>query len=863
MRFDTIPIESSIPDAFAQQVHLRGDRCAVVTENGSVTYQQLDHIANCAAGALLANGHCRGHTVAILCEQGILQIAAIMGVLKAGGIYVPLDMAVGRRRLKNIIQHAEARIVLTDRINRSVASLIGGAQMRVVNIEKDLEQYADKYQAVRLSPADFAYIYYTSGTTGDPKGVVDIHRNVLHNVARYTSSLEIDCNDRLTLVQSCGFSAAVSNIFTSLLNGAVLLPFDVRTRGVSALARWLVSQEPTIYHSVPSLFRQLMRCCDTLPTLRVIRLEGDQTRAIDVDTFNRQFDSNCTLVNGLGATETGITAQYFIENGKSLDRNVVPVGTAMRDFCFEILDASREPVPRGQYGEIVITSRYLASEYWRAPDLTNSRFSVIDGETRSYFTRDIGRINRHGLLEVHGRMDSLVKIRGEWVDLGALEVALARCDGVQDAIADLPNDGAAKTELTAWIVQDVGANVSAEVLRESLRSQDWPQCSTPTRFIILDDCPLDLNGKIDRKALAATTGRQGERTTPRSPREMLVAKVFEQVLRVGTVSRENDFFELGGDSLSAVEACLQLSRLTGSDQALGLFQHASSVAELAKSLDGAFDRGCLVPLQRRGNGPPLFCVHAHMGHVFNLRQLAGQFSPEQKFFGLQARGLTGTEPPDLTLEAMATTYAACIREVQPTGPYLISGYCFGSWVAVEIARQLRHAGHEVSALFLIDPQLPHAILAKMPGTDVEWRLRQTLKRLRGVGANRIFQKLRRRLFNAGPKARIRTLWLIVHLFQGKRGICSRVLHRPSDAIGVMQLDYQPSAYYGDACILLPNGKALECSSRHAWASYIRGNLDFENLVGNSSDLLRDPYTRDLAACILRRIGALNNSRVIG
>jgi amino acid adenylation domain-containing protein len=859
MRFETIAIESSIPDAFAQQVRQHGERCAIITENGSVTYQQLDHIANCTAGALLANGHRRGHTVAILFEQGILQIAAILGVLKAGGIYVPLDMAVGRRRLRNIIQHAESRIILTDRINRSVASLISSDRTRVVNIEKDLEQYADNYQATALSPSDFAYIYYTSGTTGDPKGVVDIHRNVLHNVARYTTSLEIDCNDRLTLVQSCGFSGAVSNIFTSLLNGAVLLPFDVRARGVSALARWLASQKPTIYHSVPSLFRQLMRCCDTLPTLRVIRLEGDLARAIDVDTFNRQFDRNCTLVNGLGATETGITAQYFIEYGKSLNRNVVPVGKATRDFRIDILDARHRPLPQGQYGEIVITSRYLASGYWRAPDLTNSTFSVIDGETRSYYTRDLGRVDRHGLLEVHGRMDSLVKIRGEWVDLSALEVALARCNGVKDAIAELPLAGAAKSELTAWIVPDARANVSSGNLRESLRSQGWPQHSTPTRFIVLDDWPLDLNGKIDRKVLAATTDRRERRATPKNPREKLVAKVFEQILQVGTVSRADDFFELGGDSLKAVEACFELSRLTGTSQALGLFQHASSVAELAKSLDGAFDRGCLVPLQPTGDGAPIFCVHAHMGHVFNLRQLAGQFAPEQKFFGLQARGLTRMEQPDVTLEAMATTYVACIRKVQPTGSYLISGYCFGSWVAVEIARQLRNAGHQVSGLFLIDPQLPQAISAQVPGASPGGQLGRFLNRLRGLSTDRMAQKLRRRLFNTVRRARIRFLWLIVHLSQGKRWICGLVLRQPGDAIAVMQLDYRPRAYDGDACILMPNDKPLELSERRAWESFIKGNLDFEFLVGNSSDLLREPYTRDLAACLLRRIGARTNS----
>jgi len=860
MQNEKIAIESSIPDVFAKQALLHGERLAVVTEGGCVTYQELDQLANRIAGALVANGHRHGQTVSILVEQGIFQIAAILGSLKAGGIYVPLDLALGRRRLHEIVQHADSNIVLSDLINRSTAKLISGERRCVLNIEDDLEQYSDKYQATDRSPNDISYIYYTSGTTGDPKGVVDTDRNVLHNIARYTTSLNIGCNDRLTLLQSCGFSGAVSNIFAALLNGALLLPFDVRLRGVSALAKWLAIQEPTIYHSVPSLFRQLMRYCDTLPSLRIIRLEGDYARAVDLQTFNRQFDGNCTLVNGLGATETGITAQCFIEHGNSVPANAVPVGKPTHGISIDVVDAKNQSLKQGRCGEIVITSRYLASGYWRRPDLTQLAFSVIDGETRSYHTGDLGRFDRHGLLEVHGRVDSLAKIHGEWVDLAALEAALARCVGVSDAIANVLLAGAAESELTAWLVPDAGANVTSAKLREMLRKQGWPRHSTPTSFFILEKWPLDINGKIDRKALPDTKEPQRNRTAPETPLEKLVVEVFEQVLEISPVSRTDDFFELGGDSLKAVEVCLELNRRTGSNRALGAIQHAPRVMELARILSGTVNRGCLVPLQPRGDAPALFCVHAHMGHVFNLRHLAKQFAPERIFFGLQAKGLDGMERPDTTLEAMAATYVSHIRTAQPTGPYLIAGYCFGSLVAIEIARQLSDAGETVSALFLIDPQPPAGLMPKRRRVGLELRAGSFLEWLHKLGARSAAPSLPGALSRTIRKLRVRTLRFLTRLLPADQWLSRIALRRAADAIDVMQLDYRPRPYDGDACILMPCDHSLELCQHHAWNSYIKGKLEFEILVGNATELLRDPYTRDLAARIIARVDTQSDGR---
>jgi thioesterase domain-containing protein len=275
--------------------------------------------------------------------------------------------------------------------------------------------------------------------------------------------------------------------------------------------------------------------------------------------------------------------------------------------------------------------------------------------------------------------------------------------------------------------------------------------------------------------------------------------------------------------------------------------------ELARILGGEVNRGCLVPLQPRGDGPALFCVHAHMGHVFNLRNLAMRLAPEQIVFGLQAKGLDGLERPDTTVEAMAATYISYIRNVQPAGPYLIAGYCFGSWVAVEISRQLKDAGQQVGGLFLIDPQLPGGMKPDIQRNGYDRPANRFLERIRGSGPRNVALSLLGAMLGTAQRLRIRSLRFITHLLPTEHWLSRIALRRPADAIHVMQLDYRPQPYDGDACILMPRDCAPDLREHQAWNSYIKGNIDIEFLVANAPDLLREPYTRDLAARILSRI----------
>lgn len=844
-------IEESLIDAFARQARRHRMRDAIVAEHRRITYGELDQLSGLIARSLLGHRLQPGQPVAIMTEQGIMQIAAILGVLKAGGLFLPLDGHLGRRRLREIFAHSNAAVILVDHLNHATARLIGGSERPIIDVDSARALSHENGAKVARNADDLACLYYTSGTTGEPKGVVDSDRNVLHNIQRYTSSLNITHDDRLTLVQSSGFSGAVSNIFGALLNGACLLPFDLRARGVAALANWLHQQQPTIYHSVPALFRQLMRHCDTLPGLRIIRLEGDLVRPVDVKIFNRHFDHNCTLVNGLGATETGLTAQHFISRGGELPDAVVPVGKPALDMAIEVVDSQRQALPPGNLGEIQVTSRYLAVGYWRAPEMTAAAFRENEDDTRSYLTGDSGRVNEDGLLEIVGRVDRSAKIRGQWVDLCALEGVLADIGGVHDALAGIVENDSQGREIRAWVVWEPNANITAEDLRDALRAQDWPAHAMPTRIIPVPKWPLDMHGKLDRDALPSGDDR-GQHAPPQTKHEHLVADVFEQVLKVTAVSRTDDFFALGGDSLKAVEAGLALNQRTGSQRALSAIQHASTVEGLAAYLEGSVDRDCLVALQPQGSEPALFCVHAHKGHVLNLRNLAEQFAPDRRFFGLQARGLDGDEPPDTTMDEMVESYIAELRKTQPEGPYLLAGYCFGSWVAVEMARKLRQEGQTIGILFLIDPDLP-GNMGKQPRKPLSGRAKRWINRVRATGVRGATDFIADWLARNALRVRQNTLAGAVYLTSNRQRLRARLLRRPSDAIAIIHRAYRPKEYDCDAVILVPADSESEKKQPEFWNSYLSGPLEIEFTAGNSADLMRGPYTRDLAARILRRL----------
>ncbi len=554
------------------------------------TYAELDGAANRVAHALLERRGVDTRPIVLLVEQSGALVAGILGVLKSGAPYVPLETTYAPAHVAAVLEEAQAVLVLADAAGATLADAVARAS-DVLRVDRILDgDGPEDRPGLVVRPDAFASIYYTSGSTGRPKGVVDSHRNVLHNVMRYTNSLGIDRDDRVTLVQSPGFSGAVSSLFGALLNGAAIFPYDLRRQGVAGLGPWLVREHLTIYHSVPALFRLAATGADSFPDLRLIRLEGDQMSRRDWVLFRERFEDGCLLVNGLGATECGLVRQFVIQRTMPPAAGVVPVGYPVEDMEVRVLDEAGQPVAIGEVGEIAVQSRYLAVGYWGRPDLTVHAFTSDSEEPdlRTYRTGDLGRLGPDGRLDHLGRRDARQKIRGQWVDLAEVEAVLLSATGVREAAARVHAPESDDPRLVGYVVPHDTPRPTVSTLRRHLAAS-LSDAMVPTTFVMLDRLPLTDNGKLDRAALPPPSpGRprlDAEFVAPRTRLEHLLADVWAEVLSVDQVGVHDAFLDLGGDSLRVgrVHARLQ-DRLGIVVPVSALLEHAT-IAALARALD--------------------------------------------------------------------------------------------------------------------------------------------------------------------------------------------------------------------------------------------------------------------------------------
>ena len=453
VQFSRADLEGSLAARFERHAAQQPGRLAVKMGAESLSYGALERAANRVAHAIVDRIGDGNEPVALLLPQSVDQVVAVLGALKAGKIYVPLDPAHPPLRLGEAIADAGARLVVTDARHAGRARAVA-PHAAVLDVAALPAATRDEPPGLEIPPDAGAYIFYTSGSTGRPKGVLDTHRNVLHNVMRYTNTLRLTSDDRLTLLQGPSFSGAVSSLFGALLNGAAALPFDVPRDGAERLAGWLAEEAVTVYHSVPALFRAIAPHGRALPALRLIRLEGDRATPRDLALFREHFAPDCILVNGLGATECGLVRQFFFTAASPVPDGVVPIGEAVEDMEALVVDAAGSPVAPGETGEIAVRSAYLAPGYWHQPELTAARFVAAPDRpgARLYRTGDLGRFRPDGLLEMLGRRDGMAKVRGHHVEVAEVEAALLALPEVAETAVLVREDTPGEARLVAYVV---------------------------------------------------------------------------------------------------------------------------------------------------------------------------------------------------------------------------------------------------------------------------------------------------------------------------------------------------------------------------------------------------------------------------
>jgi amino acid adenylation domain-containing protein len=588
-------IEQSIPARFSQRVALAPDAIAVSTERGSLTYSELDRLSNRIAHRILEFSGVEAEPLPFLLDQGATAVATILGVLKAGKFYLPLEPSHPPSRITAMLVDAGAKLIITTGEHLRLAGQLGG-QLKVVDLDSLDGRFPSDRPRVPLGPDKLAYLFYTSGSTGKPKGVFDNHRNVLHNVLRYTNTLHIASTDRLTLLQSCSFSGTVSSLFSALLNGGTVCPFNIQGAGPSDLAKWIDRQEITIYHSVPALFRSFLDGEGYFPTVRLIRLEGDQASRIDFELFRKHFSPACILVNGLGTTETGIASQFFMDRESIVESAHLPIGYPTPDVKLLLLDKDGQPIANGHVGEIGVESDFLALGYWRNPELTRTAFvsSSLPGGRRLYRTGDRARLGSDGGFEYLGREDFRIKILGQTVEAAEVESALTGLSTVKNALVVAREDPRGQCQLVAYIIPAGELCPTVTQIRRALLGL-LPSFMVPSYYVFLEEFPLSSSNKVDRRTLPepgwSTAPEDRPYIAPRSVLETQLVQIWEEILGIGSISVTDNFLELGGHSLLAIQAVVRIQARLNVELSLRALFDNPTIAELARQIEQARSKG--------------------------------------------------------------------------------------------------------------------------------------------------------------------------------------------------------------------------------------------------------------------------------
>ncbi len=588
--------EQSISERFEKQVAKYPDRLAIKSKDHELTYDALNKIANRVARAILTRCGEDGEPIALLFENDAPMIAAILGALKAGKIYVPVDTLLPRTRATYILEDSRASLIVTNNKNLPLAKEWTDNALSLINIDEiDASRSTDSL-GLSISPAALAWILYTSGSTRGPKGVVQNHRNVLHFVRNYTNGLRLCSEDRLTVLSSFSVNAGNHDIFTALLNGASLYPLNIKEVGVGRVAGWLGQHNITIYHSVPTVFRHFIESLDEeakFPNLRVIRFGGESASKRDVELYKKTFAQGCILVNRLGSTETGTVRWYFIDKETEINGNIVPVGYPVEDNEVLLLDDAGKEVGSDNVGEIAVRSRYLTPGYWHRQDLTDAIFlpDPEGGTERIHRMGDLGRLLPDGCLVHLGRNDLLVKVRGHRIEVAEIEMALLDHPAIKEAVVAARHQGgdpstALRTErrLVAYLLPAAFPVPAVTELRSFLNER-LPDYMIPSAWVFLDAFPLAPNGKVDRRALPPPSTARPEVDTPFvAPRTLLeeaLVETWARVLGLERVGIHDNFLELGGHSLLATQIITQVIKTFKVEVPLRSLFEAPTVAKMA------------------------------------------------------------------------------------------------------------------------------------------------------------------------------------------------------------------------------------------------------------------------------------------
>ncbi|HEU4322800.1 MAG TPA: amino acid adenylation domain-containing protein [Roseiflexaceae bacterium] len=828
------PEEACFPDLFEAQVRRTPEAVAASCNGQLLTYRALDATTNRLAWRLREEGVRGEDVVALLGERGLELLCSILGVFKAGGAYLPLDPRHPPHRLTQVLEQSGVRLVLVARaleapLEQALRALPPEQRPRLLGMEAILEAPGpDTRPPVRLEPSQLAYVIYTSGSTGLPKGAMLEHRGMLNHLHAKVLDLAVTGQDVVAQTASQCFDISVWQFLVALLMGGRthILQDEVAHDPARLLAR-LEEDGVTIAETVPSMLRAIVEATPAgarrtaLQRLRWMLATGEALSPEVCDQWLAAWPG-VLLLNAYGPTECSDDVTHHLIDRAPRTVNV-PIGRAIANMGLYVLDGALQPVPIGVPGELYVGGVGVGRGYLGEPRRTAEvflpdPFSPAPGG-RLYKTGDLVRYLPQGVLEFLGRIDQQVKIRGFRIELGEVEFVLKQHEAVAQAVAVAREDVPGRRQLVVYVVPAEGRTLDSAELRRFTREL-LPEYMVPSACVVLPALPLNANGKVDRKALPAphAAGEAEARLAPRTELERQVARAWEEVLGIEQVGIRDNFFELGGHSLLAVKLMTRLQEQLGRHLPVATLFQEGTVEHLAALLGQPEEAGPwspLVAIQPKGNRRPFFCVHPVGGNVLCYAELARRLGDDQPFYGLQARGLEGGQPPSDTIESMAALYIEAICAQQPAGPYLLGGWSLGGVVAYEMARQLQARGEEVALLALIDTEAGSIGQAPLEADAAEWLSAMFAHDLARTQGDAVAAEPLRRVFESNLQA----LWR----------------YRPRSHAG-------PAVLFGATELQPARPEAVDA----AWRSLATGGVRYHAVPGDHYTMLQVPHVQVLA-----------------
>jgi len=861
--------ETWAKDLFEDQAKKSPNAVALVFGDTKLTYEKVNQRANQLAENLVSLGVGPDVPVALCMDRSLNYIITVLGILKAGGTYVPLDPEYPQKRLAYMLKDCQAQMLIVDDAGTGDFFGYPGQVVSMGSILQNANSKGNKNTTRQTNKKDLAYIMYTSGSFGNPKGIAVTQGNLSSYLLALKESLDVNDNDIYLHTASFVFSASIRQVFLPLCAGATVVIADNEQRSNPiALSELICRAGVTIWDTVP---RFLSLCCDTLMKLDSVKAKAlldNRLRRILVTgesltwevphAWNRILKHNARIVNLYSQTETsGTVCKYEIPKDSASVSGPVPIGLPIHDAVICLLDENLRPVSYSEVGEICVAGPRIAEGYLNRPELTANQFisHPFSNETgsRIFKTGDLGCYLPDGNIVFKGRLDRRVKIRGFRIELEEVEGVLSTHPEIERAVVVTRDGRGGEPQLVAYFIPKGKITPKMGDLRAFLQST-VPDYMLPTLYVMLDEIPLTPSGKIAYHALPAPNKHSQplpslSETTYIDDFEEEITHIWQKVFGLSTIGRKENFFDMGGDSLMGVRLILEIEQALNQRIALATLYEYPTVAGLAGALreEGKSSKWkALVPVRPQGSNPPFFCVYAMAS------TLAPHLDPDIPFywFNWLQHGKGDGLVSNYSVPDIAASHIEEIRSVQDKGPYFLGGFSFGGTVALEMALQLHAQGEHVALLALFDPFNPHR---KIYGSKRIERLAAQMASIPTLGDKSRF--LLKRIKNSLQSRTLRNLQRLASKYYMMKG---KPLPPKLNVAHLLEMShratmaYEYRVYPGRITLFVPeyrySSKELEDSALLGWRDLAVGGVSLYIVRGaiDHIDIVKEPCVSDLA-----------------